>query len=272
MPHARINGIDIYFERHGEVGDPLVFIHGYCGEVPDWRHQIEAFATTHRVLALDNRGHGKSEAPADRSAYSIGQMAADAAALAEEVGFERYHLVGHSMGGAVAQEIALGVPGRLLSLTLHDTSPSFDLLRNELVAKISAARNDIAEKQGMAALAAIPSPLPRSPFKSEERVQEEAEILARMSVDGFIGSFEGLAAWPGTLDRLGTIVTPTLVICGAADGPLIGPSRSLAELIPGAVLEIVPEAGHAPQLEQPERFNTALREHFERASTASSAK
>jgi pimeloyl-ACP methyl ester carboxylesterase len=272
MPHARINGIDIYFERHGDAGDPLVFIHGHCGETPDWRFQIEAFAPTNRVLVMDNRGHGKSEAPKDRTAYSIEQMASDAEALAIEVGFERYHLVGHSMGGAVAQEIALGSPGRLLSLTLEDTAPSFDMARNEVVAKISAMRNEIAEKQGMAALAAIPSPFPRPPHKSEERVVEEAQILARMSVDGFIGSFAGLTTWPGTVDRLASNVTQTLVIYGEVDYPLIEASKRLAKLSPAAVLEAIPEAGHAPQLERPELFNAALRQHLERAAAGTSAK
>ena len=126
MPQARINGIDIYFERHGEAGEPLVFVHGYTGDVSDWRFQIEAFAPTNSVLVMDNRGHGRSEAPKDRAAYTVGQMASDAEALAAEVVFERYHLVGHSMGGAIAQEIALASPGRLLSLTLEDTAYSFD--------------------------------------------------------------------------------------------------------------------------------------------------
>jgi pimeloyl-ACP methyl ester carboxylesterase len=75
MPHARINGIDIYFERHGEAGEPLVLIHGYTGDISDWRFQIEAFAPTNRVLVFDNRGHGLSEAPPDRASYTISQMA-----------------------------------------------------------------------------------------------------------------------------------------------------------------------------------------------------
>jgi pimeloyl-ACP methyl ester carboxylesterase len=269
MPHARINGIDIYFERHGDAGEPLVFIHGYCGETPDWRYQIEAFAATNRVLVLDNRGHGKSAAPKDRSAYTIEQMASDAEALAIEVGFERYHLVGHSMGGAVAQEIALGSPGRLLSLTLEDTAPSFDLSGIEVIARISAIRNEIAEKQGMSAVAAIPSPFPRSPHKSEERAAEEAQILARMSVDAFIGSYAGLTAWRGTVDRLAYHVSPTLVIHGEADYALIGASQRLAKLIPGAVLEAIPEAAHSPQMERPELFNAALRQHIDRSAGVS---
>ncbi|HEY8766272.1 MAG TPA: alpha/beta fold hydrolase [Dehalococcoidia bacterium] len=273
MPHARINGIDIYFERHGEAGEPLVLIHGYTGDISDWRFQIEAFAQTNRVLVLDNRGHGRSEAPKDRASYTIEQMAFDAEALAIEVGFERYHLAGHSMGGAIAQEIALASPGRLLSLTLEDTAYSFDLSRNEMITKLAAIRRKIAEQQGMAAVAAIPSPFPLPPHMPKEREGETRERMERMSVDGYIGAQEGLNAWPGTVDRLASIVAPTLVVYGEFDFfLLIQAAKRMAKLIPGAVLESIPEAGHSPQYERPELFNAALRQHLDRVAAGMSAK
>jgi pimeloyl-ACP methyl ester carboxylesterase len=273
MPHARINGIDIYFERHGEAGEPLLFIHGYTGDISDWRFQIEAFAPTNRVLVLDNRGHGRSEAPADRASYTVEQMALDAEALAIEVGFERYHLVGHSMGGAIAQEIALASPGRLLSLTLEDTSPSFNLSRSGMIANIAEMRNQIAERKGMAALAALASPFPIPPHMPKEREEETRKRLAHMSVDAFIGVYAGLQGWQGTGSRLASIVTPTLVIYGDLDvSPLIQAATEMAQKIPGAVLEAMPECGHAPQYERPELFNAALRRHLERAVAGTSAK
>jgi pimeloyl-ACP methyl ester carboxylesterase len=273
MPQARINGIDIYFERHGEAGEPLVFIHGYTGDISDWRFQIQAFAPTNRVLVLDNRGHGRSEAPRDRSAYAVAQMALDVEALAIEVGFERYHLVGHSMGGAIAQEIALASPGRLLSLTLEDTAYTFDLSRNEMITKLAAIRRKIAEQQGMAAVAAIPSPFPLPPHMPQERESETRERMAHMSVDGYIGAQEGLNAWPGTAGRLASIRTPTLVIYGELDFfLLIQAAKQMAKRIPGAVLESIPEAGHSPQYERPELFNAAFRRHLDRVAAGTSAK
>jgi 3-oxoadipate enol-lactonase len=273
MPQARINGIDIYFERHGEAGEPLVFIHGYTGDISDWRFQIEAFAPTNRVLVMDNRGHGCSEAPGDRASYTIEQMALDAEALAIEAGFERYHLVGHSMGGAIAQEIALGSPGRLLSLTLEDTAFSFDLSRNEMIMKLAAIRKQIAEQQGMAAVAEIPSPFPLPPHMPKEREAETRERMARMSVDGYIGAQEGLNGWPGAVGRLASIVMPTLVIYGDLDFfLLIQAAKEMAQKIPGAVLEAIPECGHSPQYERPELFNAALRRHLEHAVEGAAAK
>ena len=270
MPHAKINGIDIYFEQHGEEGDVLFFVHGYTGDVSDWRHQIAEFSRTHRVLVMDNRGHGRSEAPADRGAYTVEQMAADALALADELGHERFHLVGHSMGGAVAQEIALQSPGRLQSLTLHDTGHVFELSKVEMIAKFTQYRHTIAETQGMAAVAAIKIGAPKPPHVTEERAAYETERLARMSVDAFIGASMGLDAWRGTGDRLAKIVPPTMVIYGDLDFfLLVEAAKHMATTIPGAVLEVVPEAAHSPQYERPELFNAALRRHLERSSTAS---
>ena len=265
MATAKINGVEMYYERHGDDGDPLVLVHGYTGDVTDWRHQVPEFSTTHRLLMMDHRGHGKSEAPADRETYTILQMADDVEALASEVGFESYHLVGHSMGGAVSQEIALRSPRRLLSLTLHDTSWNFMRSRNLQVAQWMEARRKLAEEQGMAAVAEqMPSRIAPPPHMPADRIAETNERLKRMSVDGFIGAWRALEQWGGTTDRIQSVAVPTMVICGDMDYGLIDAAKGMAAAIPGATLEIVPEAGHSPQYERPELFNAALRKHLER--------
>jgi pimeloyl-ACP methyl ester carboxylesterase len=264
MPFATINGIRMHYELHGEGGEPLVLVHGYTGDVTDWRHQVPEFSRTHRVLVMDHRGHGRSEAPADRSSYTILQMAADVEALAAEAGFERYHLLGHSMGGAVVQEIALRSPGRLMSLTLQDTGYRFEFGRVQAVAAFIAARQKLAEEQGMAAVADMPAMAPPPPHMPPERRDEEKVRLSAMSVDGFIGAWQALDAWEGTTDRLSQIAVATMVIYGDLDVPLIEQAKRIAASIPGAVLEVVPEAAHSPQFERPEIFNAALRRHLER--------
>jgi pimeloyl-ACP methyl ester carboxylesterase len=262
---ATINGIEMYYERHGDDGDPLVLMHGYTGDVSDWRFQIQEFSPAHRVLVFDHRGHGRSQAPTDRGAYSVEQMSMDAEALIAHVGFERYHLVGHSMGGAIAQEIALRSPQQLLSLTLHDTGFHFDSGKNEGLVKWNRARNKIAEEQGMAALAEMPSPFKTPPFMPEGRESETRERMARMSVDGFIGAGNGLNSWRGTKDRLNRITTPTLVIYGNLDAPvLVKSGEMLSKRIAGATCVVVPQTAHCPQEERPELFNAALREHVAR--------
>lgn len=265
MPSAKINGAELYYELHGDGGEPLVLVHGYTGDITDWRHVLPEFAKSHRILIIDNRGHGRSEAPRERSSYSVLQMADDVEALVDLVGFGRYHLLGHSMGGAVAQEIALRSAGRLLSLVLEDTSHRFGLTRNEVVRNFIERRNRIAEEQGMAAVVAMPALVAPPPHMPKERTAETDVRLSRMAVDAYIGSWEGLNEWAGTTDRLPQITMPTMVIYGELDAPpLVEASLYIASTVPGAALEVVPEAAHSPQYERPEIFNAALRRHLDR--------
>lgn len=273
MPFQKINGINLYYELHGDSGEPLVLVHGYTGDITDWRHQIAEFSPTHRVLVIDNRGHGRSEAPSDRSIYTVDHMADDTEALIAHVGFDRYHLVGHSMGGAVAQEIALRSPGRLLSLTLHNTSYSFTLLSaleaNPNIRALLEYRHRLAETQGMPAVAGLVNPFPPPPHQDPKRQAEKNERLARMSPDVYLGAWEGLMAWPGTEDRAAAIRTPTLVIYSDRDAPLIHEGcQTLARLIPNASVAVIPQTAHQPQEDRPELYNAALRPFLQAHASA----
>ena len=273
MPYARINGVKLYYELHGESGEALVLVHGYTGYIKDWRRQLPAFSDSYRVLIVDNRGHGRSEAPDDRSTYTVEQIAADVRALVDEMGFERFHLLGHSMGGAVAQELALESPERLLSLTLHDTSDVFaNAFANPNVRLWSEYRFRVAQEQGMAALAQLTSPFPPPPHMPAERLEETRERLSRMSVDAFIGAWEGLSAWPGTRDRANSIEAPALVVWGDLDSQfIIDGSQRLSRSISRSEVAIVPESGHSPQYERPELFNAALGAFLSRISEGAAA-
>jgi pimeloyl-ACP methyl ester carboxylesterase len=264
VPTATVNGVRLYYEVHGDSGEPLVLVHGYTGDITDWRHQLPEFSRTHRVLAMDHRGHGRSEAPKDRSSYTIEQMASDVEALIDQVGFDRYHLLGHSMGGAIVQEIALRSLQRLLSLTLEDTSFKFAMMADPEVEDWWKTRMALAEAGKMAELADLPPPVPPPPHMPAERLEETNVRLSNMSPDAFIGAWQGLVGWRGTKDRAAAISTPTLVIYGDLDTPaLVEACKRLAELIPNARVEVIPETGHSPQQERPELFNRALRRHLE---------
>ena len=237
MPFAAPHGVRLHYARHGDAGEPIVFVHGFTGNSTDWAHQVEAFAGDHRLLLLDNRGHGASDAPADRDAYSIDDMVADTLGIIDIVGFDRFHLVGHSMGGVIAQEIALGQPGRLLSLTLEDTSHWF---------------GDHEEPGGT------------RPHIPPEEMRIGAERVAKMSRDALAGAWKGLLGWPGTTERARAIALPTLVVYGTRDASrILDGSRKLEALIPGARLVGIEGAGHSPQREQPRVFNDALRRFIE---------
>jgi 2-succinyl-6-hydroxy-2,4-cyclohexadiene-1-carboxylate synthase len=266
MPFAEVNGVRLYYELHGDRGEPMVFVHGYTGDVTDWRHQLPEFSTTHRLLIFDHRGHGRSEAPRDRSLYTIDHMRGDTEALIELAAFERYHLIGHSMGGAVSQELALRHGDRIISLVLEDTGPRMSLAPDSPYARWSQARTRMADEQGMAAVADFPGLTAPLPFQTDERKEEEQRRLAEMSVDGFIGAQHGLREWAGIRERIAGITQPTLVICGEMDAGLRRAADWLAEHLPHASLEIIPQAGHSPQYERPDLFNAAVRRHVEKHS------
>ena len=126
-------------------------------------------------------------------------------------------------------------------------------------------RLHLAETQGMAAVAEEEPPFPPPPHMPAARLAETKERLSRMSVDAFIGSWNGLTEWEGTEERAHDIGAPTLIIYGDLDAPLlVEGSVKLAQLIPGAVVEIIPETAHSPQWERPALFNAALRGFLER--------
>ena len=268
MSTCVVNGIRIYYECHGDSGEPLVLVHGYTGDSTDWEFQVAEFSRDCRVLVMDLRGHGRSEAPPDRSAYTIPLMAADVEALVDEVGFGKYHLVGHSMGGGIVEEIALHSQDRLLSLTLEDTGPILAVPGNTQMKEWNDKQIALAENEGMAVVAAQHREGSLSATLGlhvpAELIEKSIQRLAKMSVDGFVGATLAGPKWEGIVDRASAISTPTLIIYGALDvQPIIMASQWLAQLIPNTEVVTIPDAGHSPQWEQPELYNKALRRHLE---------
>src|SRR4051794_32374266 len=121
MPTAECNGQTLYYEEHGE-GEPLLCVMGLSANTLAWALQVQAFAVAHRTVIFDNRDVGRSSI-ADGD-YEIRDMAADTLALADHLGLEGFHLLGYSMGGAIAQEVALAAPERVRTLTLAMTFAS----------------------------------------------------------------------------------------------------------------------------------------------------
>jgi 3-oxoadipate enol-lactonase len=263
-----ISGFSMNYQIHGpESGEPLVLVHGYTGDIGDFFDQIDEFSKTHRVLVMDHRGHGDSEGPADTESYTILQMADDVEALVDHVGFGRYHLVGHSMGGGVAQEIALRSSERLISLTLFGTGADFRIGSVPAVVAWMEARNKMAVEQGMAAVAAMAQTFPDPPHMPAGRRDYEKARTLRMSPHGLAGGWNALVTWPGTTDRIKQVTTPSLLIAGALE-PAVKSMQYLHTQIAGSTMLVVPEAGHCPEFERPEIFNQALREHLARNAGA----
>jgi pimeloyl-ACP methyl ester carboxylesterase len=244
-------------------GEPLLLVHGFTGAKEDFADFLDGFADRGwHVVAPDLRGHGASEAPDDEDAYSLQTMSDDVLALADALGWERFDLLGHSMGGMVAQVLALQAPERLRSLVLMDTGHGPVEGLDPAVVALAA---DVVRTEGMERLMEIAAELesirqPRTP--SEVRVREEragyvefGDRKMRASAAAmYAAMIQLLASAEDRLEALARLDVRTLVVVGEEDAGFVGPSERLAEAIPGAVLEVVHDASHSPQFENPDRW------------------
>jgi pimeloyl-ACP methyl ester carboxylesterase len=255
------NGVDLWVEQEGN-GDDVLFISGLADEGACWVDQVAGLRDRYRVTIFDNRGVGRSATP--DGPFLITDFAADTAALMDELGLESAHVVGSSMGGAIAQELALSRPERVRSLVLNGTWARGDRFLHEIFRSWmwSAQKADSIRDFLVAVNLWCFSPRIWNEEIMDEWLEAAAASPYAQSVDAFCRSAEALLGHD-TADRLGDISAPTLVTVGELD--LVLPprfSRDLVERIPGARLLVVPEAGHQPFQELPEEYNRILLEFW----------
>jgi 3-oxoadipate enol-lactonase len=245
----------MYYVEAG-TGDPLVLIMGLGGDHLAWAFQTPAFAERYRVIAFDNRGVGQSDQPDQR--YTTAQMAADTVGLMDVLGIERAHVLGVSMGGMIAQEVALNHADRVRTLQLHCTYARPDgCLRARLAAahaeRIALSRED-ALRSNLFWLLSRGTYNERPEFV-EAIVQSALANPHPQSLTGFVRQAEASLAHD-TLERLNDIRVPTLV-SAAADDLLIPPafSREVSARIPRVEFRMIEAAGHAYFWERPDAFN-----------------
>jgi len=255
------------FYMEAGVGEPVLLIMGFGGDHTAWGFQVGAFAARHRVIAFDNRGAGQTEAP-DRP-YTTRLMAADTLALMDALGIERAHVVGVSMGGMIAQELALAHPERVRSLHLGCTLARPDAYMLALNTAWRDMRIGLGRDQTLRTLALwlfAPTTYAERPDLVEMLLQNALANPYPQSVVGFLRQGEAIDTHDA-IDRLEAIRCPTLVSVGEED-ILVPPrfSRDIAKRIPGAELRLVPGAGHCYFLERPEVFNEISLDFIARSS------
>lgn len=245
----------------GAGGRPLLLLHGFTGAGTDFADHLDALAEAgFHAVAPTQRGHLDSAAPPDEADYSLDRFAIDALALADALGWARFTLLGHSMGGMVAQVLVLTAPERVESLVLMDTCPgpvAIDPVTANGAAQLVRAEGMDALADAMAALGPGPLETPAA-----ARLRETRPELDELNDRKLRGSAAPMYAAMATEmlaqdDRLGALRTldlPTLVVVGELDAPFRAASERLAEAIPGALLEVVADAGHSPQVEAPEAW------------------
>ncbi|MCI0547321.1 MAG: alpha/beta hydrolase [Candidatus Rokubacteria bacterium] len=265
MPRIENGGVGIHYQEAG-AGEPLVLIMGWGGDHTAWAFQVPAFAAAYRVIALDNRGVGQSDVPP--GPWSIADMAEDTRGLLDALGIERAHVAGASMGGMIAQELALTHPDRVRTLQLHCTLARSDAYQRLIVETLIRVRAHGDPKEYTRAV--LPWLLARKTVV--ERPELVEFLIARAvdhpyptSLDGLVRQAEAIGDH-ATLPRLAGIRVPTLVTVGSED-ILVPPlfSRELHAAIAGAELAVIPDAGHLHFLEQPEAFNQVALDFLARA-------
>lgn len=260
MPIVRTNGIERYYEETGS-GDPLLFINGIGGTSQGWQPLLPALAARFRVITSDNRGVGRSAAPP--GPYTTKQMAEDAAALLAHLGVARAHVVGSSMGGLIAQELALAYPALVDRLILYGT---FARPRRAITDPWLTFVAQMAERLDPAAntLGWLPWLYTPAFLADPERVEAALawQALYPAPAHGIVAQTEAVRAHDAW-DRLPQITAPTLVLVGPED--VVTPvyyARELAERIPGARLQVLERGGHDALLEYPEDGVSALLAFF----------
>lgn len=251
MPTLRANGIDIHYRIEGS-GPWVTLSHALTTDLTLWDSLAAALAEHLTVLRYDTRGHGATTAPPPP--YDFASLVGDLLGLLDALGVERTHFVGLSMGGMIGQHFALAAPQRLDRLVVAN---SISRVPPETAA-IWQQRIDQAKAEGTAAMA--PATLERwftAPYRAAhpDVMDRIARLIAATPVAGYAGCAEAIRRLDIT-NRLGAVAAPTLVLVGADDpGTPPAVSRSIAEAIPGARLEIIPSASHLSCVEQEAVFN-----------------
>lgn len=254
--HAHVNGVGIEYSVEGEQGPWLVLSHSLGCTRAMWDPQMAALAGRYRVLRYDTRGHGGSEATP--GAYTLEQLADDAAALMDHLGIGRATWVGFSMGGMIGQVFALRHAGRLQALVLADTTSAHDATPQS----VWDERIRVAREQGLQPL--VQPAIGRwftQAFRDArpEVVAPVAAMIAGTSVDGWAGCCAAIAS-VCTTPRLHEITCPALVMVGEHDiGTPLAAALTLHRHLPDSVLAVIADAAHMSCIEQPARFNRALR-------------
>lgn len=261
-------------EAGGAAGHPLLLLHGFTGAKEDLTDWLDPFAELgFHAVAPDHRGHGASDAPPAESAYSLATFAADVLTLADELGWDRFFLLGHSMGGMIAQTVALETPERVERLVLMDTTHAPVGVDRGLADLAVAMARDEGIEALADAIAELDGPLAT---EADARVRAERPGYAEFGDRKFRASSPAMYAamvhemldQVDRLELLRTLRMPVLVVVGEQDKPFLGASQRMADAIPGATLEVISDAGHSPQFEAPEAWWKVVSDFFGEPASA----
>ncbi len=269
MPHITTDDdVKLYYEETGS-GLPVVFVHEFAGDYRSYEMQMRYFGQRYRCIAYNARGYPPSDVPKDPARYSQDRARDDIRAVLDGLKIEQAHVVGLSMGGFATLHFGFTYPARARSLVVagcgYGAAPD---QRAKFAAEAEAAAAQF-ESQTMAKAAAAYALGPtRVQFQNKDRRgwTEFASQLAEHSTEGSALTMRGVQARRPSLfdliERMKTITAPTLIVTGDEDWPCLEPALLMKRTIPTAALVVMPNAGHAINLEDPAAFNAHIADFF----------
>jgi 3-oxoadipate enol-lactonase len=253
MPKLHVRDIDLYYKIAGQ-GQPILFIHGLGSSSRDWELQVAVFSKTHRTVTFDVRGHGQSDKPP--GPYSVPLFATDTAELIRLLDIAPAHVVGISMGGMIAFQLAVSAPDLVKSLVIVNSGPEL-VLRTWKERLNGLQRLLIVRLLGMRKMGeALGKRLFPKPEHQELR-RMFVERWAENDKRAYYAAMRGLVGW-SVADRLGDVRCPTLVIAADEDYTPVSLKRAYVAKMPRAEMVVIEDSRHATPVERPEQFNQAL--------------
>ena len=239
------DGINLHYEIHGD-GVTILLSHGYSATLEMWRGQIEPLSRHHQLMLWDMRGHGQTDSPDNLAAYSEDATIGDMAALLDAAGTECAIVGGLSLGGYMSLAFYLAHPERVRALLLFDTGPGF--------------KNDEARVAWNRRAAEVASTFETDGLASLQSRSREMAMSTHRSAAGLARAARGMLAQRDArvIKSLPNINVPVLIIVGSEDKAFLASADYMAAKIPNAHKVLIPQAGHASNLDQPEMFNQSV--------------
>lgn len=269
MPHLTTDdGVKLYYEEAGS-GIPIVFVHEFAGDHRAYETQLRHFSRRYRCIAYNARGYPPSDVPTDGERYSQDRARDDIRAVLDGLGIEKAHVVGISMGGFATLHFGLAYPARARSLVVAGCGYGAEPARRAQFAAETEAAARRFEQLGMAKAAetyAVGPSRVQLQNKDPRGWREFASQLAEHSATGAALTMRGVQKRRPSLydlvDRMARIETPTLIVTGDEDWACLEPGLLMKRTIASAALVVMPNTGHAVNLEEPAAFNRHLADFF----------
>ncbi len=253
------NRISLEYLDQGE-GEVILLLHGLGSTKADWELQKEEFSSDFRIIAPDLRGHGNSTKPKDREAYGIPQFAEDMKLLLDKLDIAKCIVVGFSMGGAIAFEMATKYNDLISKMVIVNTAPDFNTL-GEMGDQMIRERTEMLRSQGMEAMA---KKVADGMFPEDDQKDLREAFYKRANendLEAYYNSFITLMNW-GIGDKVRSIEIPSLVVASDMDYTPVALKESYTSKMKNAKLKIIKNSRHGVTMDQPEQFNKALLKFF----------